>query len=211
MSTDGAVPSYVETEKATGSPSHNWTEIVAQIQVGDPAGVEQLYRVFTPGLRYLLARQVAPQDVDDKLHEILLIVVRAIQKGELREPERVMGFMRTVANRQIAHYIDGAVHKRQREADPDSTPSLADAKLSPEQELMRKEQVAIMKETLASMPPRYREILERFYLREQREEQIRKEMSLTANQFRLLKSRAKAQFGQQGQRRLKVRLRILGS
>jgi RNA polymerase sigma factor (sigma-70 family) len=211
MSTDGAVPSYVETAKATGSPSYNWTEIVARIQAGDPAGVEQLYRVFTRGLRYILARQVPPQDVHDKMHEILLIVVRAIQRGELREPERVMGFVRTVMSRQVAHYIEGAVQKRHREADPESTPYIADARLSPEQELLKKERIEIMKETLKTMAPRCREILERFYLREQRPEQICREMSLTETQFRLLKSRAKAQLGERGQRRLKVTVRILGN
>ncbi|HZQ54195.1 MAG TPA: sigma-70 family RNA polymerase sigma factor [Bryobacteraceae bacterium] len=211
MSTDGAVPSYVETEKATGSPSQNWTEIVAQIQAGDPAGVEQLYRVFTRGLRYILARQVAPQDVEDKMHEILLIVVRAIQSGDLREPERVMGFVRAVMSRQIAHYIDGAVRKRQRESDPESPPYIPDVRLSPEQEILKKERVEIMKETLETMAPRCREILERFYLREQRPEQICREMSLTETQFRLLKSRAKAQLGDRGQRRLKLTVRFLGN
>jgi RNA polymerase sigma-70 factor, ECF subfamily len=61
------------------------------------------------------------------------------------------------------------------------------------------------------MAPRCREILERFYLREQRREQICREMSLTETQFRLLKSRAKARLGDRGQRRLKVTVRFLGS
>jgi len=48
-----------------------------------------------------------------------------------------------------------------------------------------------------------REILRRFYLEEQTQEQICAEMGLTETQFRLLKSRAKARFGELGRRRLR--------
>jgi DNA-directed RNA polymerase specialized sigma24 family protein len=48
---------------------------------------------------------------------------------------------------------------------------------------------------LQILSPRQREILTRFHLHEQTAEQIRREMGLTETQFRLAKSRAKAQFG----------------
>ena len=57
--------------------------------------------------------------------------------------------------------------------------------------------------TLAQLNPRAREVLIRFYLDEQPIEQICDEMALTSTQFRLLKSRAKAKFGAQGQRKLR--------
>jgi DNA-directed RNA polymerase specialized sigma24 family protein len=46
------------------------------------------------------------------------------------------------------------------------------------------------------MPPNQREILERFYLREESPEQICQKMSLTEIQFRLAKSRAKSRLRQ---------------
>jgi RNA polymerase sigma-70 factor (ECF subfamily) len=52
------------------------------------------------------------------------------------------------------------------------------------------------------LPARDKEILTRFYLREQSQEQICAEMSLTETQFRLLKSRAKARFGEIGKKKL---------
>ena len=55
---------------------------------------------------------------------------------------------------------------------------------------------------LKTISARDREILTRFYLQEQSQEQICQEMSLTETQFRLLKSRAKAKFGELGKRRL---------
>ena len=53
----------------------------------------------------------------------------------------------------------------------------------PEKQLYRAEQVAMMRRTLGELTPQDREILERFYLHEQRPEQICEEMNLTACQF----------------------------
>jgi DNA-directed RNA polymerase specialized sigma subunit len=53
---------------------------------------------------------------------------------------------------------------------------------------------------LRSVSRRDREILDRFYVQEQTQEQICEEMGLSYNQFRLLKSRAKARFGELGRR-----------
>ena len=53
-----------------------------------------------------------------------------------------------------------------------------------------------------ALSERDRDILIRFYLKEQPQEQICKEMALTETQFRLLKSRAKAKFGEIGRKKL---------
>ena len=59
---------------------------------------------------------------------------------------------------------------------------------------------------LKSLPQRDREILIRFYLHEQRPEQICEDMNLSETQFRLIKSRAKARFGELGKRRMSKRV-----
>jgi RNA polymerase sigma-70 factor (ECF subfamily) len=55
-------------------------------------------------------------------------------------------------------------------------------------------------QTLNSIAPRDREILMRFYLREEPADRICSEMGLSETQFHLLKSRAKARFAQRGNR-----------
>jgi RNA polymerase sigma-70 factor (ECF subfamily) len=70
-----------------------WRALVSQIQTGDEAGMEQLYKLFSRGIRYYLYRQLGPQELEDKVHDTFLIVVGAIQRGDLREPERLMGFV----------------------------------------------------------------------------------------------------------------------
>jgi len=53
--------------------------------------MEELYRVFSRGIRFYLCRQLGPQELDDKVHDTFLIVVQAICRGELRDPDRLMG------------------------------------------------------------------------------------------------------------------------
>src|SRR5581483_2575412 len=180
----------------------DWPLLVQQIKAGSDDGMEQLYKLFSRGIRYYLCRQLGPQELDDRVHDTFLIVVNAIQRGDLREPERLMGFVRTVVRRQVAAQIDRLVHSRRDKVDIDSSSRLPDHTANPEQRLVSREVTDMMLAILKSLSDRDREILTRFYLREQTQEQICREMELTETQFRLLKSRAKARFGELGKKRL---------
>ena len=179
-----------------------WTALVERIQQGDETGMTELYDLFSRGVRFYLCRQLGAQELEDKVHDTFLIVVRAIQRGDLREPERLMGFVRTVARRQVAAHIDRVAQHRRDDAELDTGIPIADKKLNPEDLIMARQRVEVMKQTLQEISPRDREILTRFYLKEQSQEQICREMRLTETQFRLLKSRAKTRFGELGKKRL---------
>ena len=197
---DNNRPSQETQDKAAkpGYASVEWGTLVAQIKAGEDAGMEQLYKLFSRGIRYYLCRQLGPQELEDKVHDTFLIVVNAIKRGDLREPERLMGFVRTVVRRQVAAYIEQAVHTRREQADLETGVTVADRKQNPEQEAMLRQKAELMKNVLGCLSQRDRDILVRFYLQEQTQEQICREMSLTETQFRLLKSRAKAKFGEIG-------------
>lgn len=145
------------------------------------------------------------QELEDKIHDTFLIVVQAIRRGDLREPERLMGFVRTVVRRQVAAHIDQMVHSRRERMHLDLGVRIADGRRNPEQSAAFKEKVDLMVEVLNELSKRDRDILTRFYLNEQSQEQICDEMNLTETQFRLLKSRAKARFGELGQKKLRHR------
>lgn len=180
----------------------DWHELVGRVQRGDNSGLEDLYSLFARGIRFYLCRQLGPQELDDKVHDAFLIVVQAIRRGDLREPERLMGFVRTVVRRQVAAYIDDVVHSRREELHLDVGVRVADNRKNPEQNAAFQQKVEFMTTILSSLSDRDREILSRFYLQEQPQEQICEEMNLTETQFRLLKSRAKARFGELGKRKL---------
>ncbi len=188
--------------RQSGVPQVNWAELVEHIRSGDPSGMEQLYAIFSRGVRFYLCRHLGPQELDDRVHDTFLIVVQAIRRGELRDPMRVMGFVRTVVRRQVAAHIDRAVRARKEEAELHPGLAVSDTGSNPEQQVIAEQQVEIMERVLRSVSRRDREILVRFYLLEQTQEQICREMKLTETQFRLLKSRAKARFGELGKRRI---------
>ncbi len=191
-----------ETTRKSEANVQDWASLVKRIQTGDPQGMETLYDVFAHGVRFYLCRQLGPQELDDKVHDVFLIVVNAIRRGEVREPERLMGFVRTVARRQVAAHIDRAVQRRKDQVDVESGVRLVDWRMNPEQDVIAKQREELMERILLSVSRRDREILTRFYLQEQPQEQICLEMHLTETQFRLLKSRAKSRFSELGRKTL---------
>jgi RNA polymerase sigma factor (sigma-70 family) len=183
----------------------SWGPVVEGIRAGQSSAVEELYGVFSKGIRWLLWRQLGQQDLDDRVHDIFLMVVQSIQRGELREPERLMGYVRTVVRRQAATYIEGAMNARQRHVAIDVTVPLRDRAPNPERSAIEKQNTAVARRVLQSLPMRDREVLSRFYLRDQTPQQICEELGITETQFRLTKSRAKARFGEMARRRFSMR------
>ena len=183
-----------------------WAELVDRIRNNHPDGLTELYRVFSRGVRFYLCRQLGPQDLDDRVHDTFLIVAQAIQRGELREPDRLMGYVRTVVRRQVAAQIEDNVMSRKHQYDLDWGLAVKDSGNNPEQTAIRQQNQQIAIKVLRSIAPRDREILIRFYLWEQPADRICTEMGLTDTQFRLLKSRAKARFGELGKRKVTKRL-----
>jgi RNA polymerase sigma-70 factor, ECF subfamily len=179
-----------------------WADLVERIRAGTTDGMEELYALFSRGIRFYLIRQLGPQEMEDKIHDTFLVVVQAIRRGELREPSRLMGFVRTVCRRQIAAHIDRLVQSRREQNEVDNTPRIMDPSSNPEETAIFTERKNLIHRVLSEIPQRDREILTRFYLLEQSQEQICTEMELSDTQFRLLKSRAKSRFGELGKKRL---------
>jgi RNA polymerase sigma factor (sigma-70 family) len=200
--TSGRRQSHDTGSAALDESSVRWASLVDRIRSGDQASVEELYSTFGRGIRYYLCRHLGTQELDDKVHDTFLIVLQAIRNGSLREPERLMGFVRTVVRRQVAASIDEAIQMRKDQADIEVGARVPDAALNPERRVIDDERNQIMYEILHGISARDREILTRFYLYEQSPEQICGEMRLSDTQFRLLKSRAKARFGELGRKKL---------
>ncbi|MDP9055033.1 MAG: sigma-70 family RNA polymerase sigma factor [Acidobacteriota bacterium] len=188
-------------ERAEEFQVPDWAALVNGIRDGDSTAMASLYRVFAKGVRYFLLRNLGPEDIDDKVHDCFLIVAQAIRKGDLREPERLMGYVRTVVKRQIAASIDTAVQQRRSRVDfEDTLFTVSDWRDNPEHSAMARQRAEIARRVLEGVSRRDRDILHRFYVLEQSQEQICADMGLSYNQFRLLKSRAKARFGELGKK-----------
>jgi RNA polymerase sigma-70 factor, ECF subfamily len=176
--------------------------LVGRIRSGETDGLAELYALFSRGIRFYLCRQLGPQELDDKVHDTFVVVVQAIRRGDLREPERLMGFVRTIVRRLVAAHIDRVVHTRREQMDMEASMRVPDPAENPEETAMFRQRADLIERVLSELSRRDREILTRFYLKEQGQDQICSEMALTDTQFRLLKSRAKARFGELGKKKL---------
>ena len=187
----------------TESPStdKSWALVVEGIRRGDNAAVEELYAVFAKGIRFQLWRQLGQQDLDDRVHDIFVMVVQSIQRGEVREPERLMGYVRTIVRRQAAGYIEDAMNARREQIGIDSAAPIRDRALNPEGLAIEAQNSTVAMRVLRSLPERDREVLCRFYLEEQTPERICADLNLTETQFRLIKSRAKSRYTDLARRR----------
>jgi RNA polymerase sigma-70 factor (ECF subfamily) len=185
--------------------SLQFDDLVRRVRARDPSGMLDLYEYISSGLRPYLARQLRPQDYRDKIHSIFVDVVVAIQHGQLRDPERLMGFARTIARRKVSLYIDAAASDRRNHVEIGLVFGLASPRATPEQEMVSQEQRELVRLILARLTQREAEILSRFYLQEQTEMQIRSEMDLTHTQYRLLKWRSKVRFEQLSRKQMASR------
>lgn len=187
-------------------PSATSVSLVEGILAEDDGSVEQLFAAYKRGLSFYFGRHFGSQDVDDLVTDTLTIVWEAIRSGSIREPERLAGFVMTIARRVSYRVINERTKSRQAESRIDHEPAiyngLQTATESPEDSLFRAQQQTVMLRVLRGMSRRDREVLRRFYLLEQSVEQIQTEMGMTETQFRLTKSRAKATFGELGRKLL---------
>jgi len=191
-----------ESQTAATQMYAGWAQLVERIRFSQTDGMAELYHLFSKGVRFYLCRQLGVQELDDKVHDIFVVVVQAIRRGELREPERLMGFVRTIVRRQVAAHIDKAVQARREQMDLEASSRVADPNENPEEAAMFHQKEELIRRILAELSSRDREILTRFYLQEESQEEICSEMILTETQFRLLKSRAKSRFGELGKKKI---------
>ena len=205
-----SAPVTTETTDPSFRPTvHSWWQwptVVERIIAGDPRGSEELYEILRTGFYSRFWCQLAPQDIEDHLSDVWLIVFKAVRAGEIREPERLGGFVATVVRRVIAQQIERFVRDRQRLAEVPDWDFIRDStQPDPETSLAGREEREIARRALRGLKPSERELLERFYLCGESAAQIQTEMHLTENQYRTDKHMAKRRFGQLGRALLTAR------
>ena len=180
----------------------DWTAIVNRILNGDKTAESELCNILNRGLRFLIARRLDNgPEVDEVVNDVLATTVNNIGRGMLKDPPRLLGYVQGIAKHKVSHCIDERVQSRTSDVAIEDVIVL-DRRENPEEIAIRSERSQIVRATLNSLSSRAREILTRFYVDEQPLEQICAEMNLTETQFRLIKSRAKARFGEVGRRGL---------
>jgi RNA polymerase sigma-70 factor (ECF subfamily) len=178
----------------------NWAALEQGIRENNGPAIQGFYSVFNTGFRYFLRRQLGLSDLEDSVHDCVLAVITAVRRGEVRQPERFVGFVNTVVKRHIAQKIAERIVGRS-ESDIESASPLIFKGPSPEARAITTEARTIARLALDSLGNRDRDVLRRFYLLDQTEEQIRRELNLSFHVFKNIKHRAKNKFAEQWHKR----------
>ena len=153
-------------------------ELVARVRRGEEAAIQEFHGVIAKGIRFFLSRQLGEENLEERVDLTFRVVVQALKRDEAGGLDRLMGHVLDSIRAQVAAH-NGKTPNREA---------------TPQQATTFRRQLESMRGVLRTISPRDREILKRFYLDEQTEEQICGQMELTRSQFRLLKSRAAARF-----------------
>lgn len=190
---DSGAPDTLTDEDCNSFPAGgaDLLQLVRGIRAGDASFVCQLDTLVSPGVLFLLAGAVPSAELADRVHDIVVAVVRRIRDGELDAPDGLLDFVRCVTKEHIAVCLFN--HKKSGDARPVVESSLC---ITPTRASAAGggDSTMLMRQVLRELSARDREALERYYVLGHSEESILAGMQLTQTQFRVLKSRVKMRF-----------------
>ena len=175
--------------------------LASRIAAGDRDAEEELVRRYSRGVTVILSQMTSDRTlVEDLRQETFCKIIEKVRAGELREPERLAGFVCNLArNLAIDHYRRASRRGetvRIEEASAQPSPAL-----SPFDQVLRRESAALMRRVLEELPAeRDRQILYRFYVREQDKDSICGELGLSSLQFNRVLHRARQRFRERYQK-----------
>lgn len=197
LAIDGSLASDSSAAGPGGAGLGTAAEMVRRIRAGDREAEAELVEHFRRGLSLLLRRLTRdPALAEDLLQDTLALTLQKIRQGEVREPDRLAGFVRSLARnlwiadrRKEARYVgldlDEGDNDRPARQLPDPGPAPSDLALA-------KEEARQVERLLSELRfDRDRELLRRFYLSEQSREEICEDLDLAPERFNQLIFRAR--------------------
>jgi RNA polymerase sigma-70 factor, ECF subfamily len=166
--------------------------VVHQVCDGDSGNTFELYGLVSLVASPMLHRETGHQNADDYLHDVFIIVLQAVQRGCVRDPGALPGFIYTVARRQAYRHIESLMFRRAQFVSIYEMDFLLSEAQNPEEMAIEQQRVEIAMDILRTLSVRDFSVLDRFYYKRQHPDVICRDLGLTKNQFRNIKSQAKA-------------------
>jgi RNA polymerase sigma-70 factor, ECF subfamily len=170
-------------------------DLIRCIMAGDRKAEAELVRRYNRGIAFIIRREVSDAAAADDLYqETFRIALEKIRRGDVRELEKLSGFMCGLArNLVISHFRRGA--RGERVTGLEETRPLPDPAPSQFEELLQKEKAAIVRRVINDLPTeRDREVLFRFYIAEEGKEQICADLGLDGLHFNRVLFRARQRY-----------------
>lgn len=177
-------------------------DLVSRIKAGSQEAERDLIQRYSRGAFVIINRIVSnSSDVEDLVQQALITAIEKIRRDELREPERLSGFVCGIA-RTLAL---GQLRKTKSRSlkDIEGGPAPINRDRDPLEQLLQKEETAIVRQVIGELRvERDRQVITRFYLIEEEKESICTSLGLTNAHFNKVMFRALARFKELYERKL---------
>jgi RNA polymerase sigma-70 factor, ECF subfamily len=146
-------------------------------------------------LQVFLHRRIARDAAEDLLQRTFLQAIKKIRSEGLDDPSNLGGYLYRTACKLATTYWRGELSRR-HDNDRELLSNLKDEALSLEERLEHEQLARSVRDLMEHLPlQRDREVLERYYLREEPRTEIRESLQLTDMQFNQVLWRARQRFG----------------
>ena len=182
-----------------------WSHLVTRIKADDPSAFRDFRSQVLALIRKSVHRMLSARDSDNILSECVEDSVAeaymAIRGGNLRDPERLPGFVAAVARSVSYHSSRKFPSWRFVQIKPED-PTLAVNVPGGEDLLVQEEQRKLINDALATLTHVQREIVERFYVCGESPQTIQSALGISDRQFQVEKSRGKRRLVEKCQKAL---------
>ena len=161
--------------------------VAARIREGDAAAETELVEQFSDRVRVFIAMRTRDRELArDLSQEVMIHVLTALRRGQLREAERVGAFVFGVARNVVSNHFRGVQHEQ---FDP-LPPELPAATANPEDEFEAARRQAVVNRALTALNRSDKGILLMTLVDGLKPGEIAYRLGLTAEVVRARKSRA---------------------
>ena len=170
-------------------------DLVGRIQAGETAAGEQLVERYKRGISVIVRRCVGRRaDAEDLEQETFRLAIEKIRGGELRDPDRLSGFICGLARNLAIGYLRRESRSLPAGDYDAGETAVMQAPAGQLDALLEKEKAALIRQVLAEMTDRDRQVLCRFYLREEDKESICSRLQLSSLHFNRVLYRARERY-----------------
>lgn len=182
-----------EASRPGSDPS---AELVHRIVSGDPAAEAELIQRFSRALSFLLRRLTRDEAAAEDLYqETFRLVIEKVRGGELREPERLPGFVSSMARNLFLSSARRSGRRQKWHGDPEATETALDPAPGQLAKLLAHERAATVRQVLAELRnDRDRELLSRYYIADEAKEDICRDLDLSDLHFNRVLFRARQRY-----------------
>ena len=173
----------------------NVADLARRIMAGDRQAEAELVERYSRGVSIIIRRETGDAAIaEDVAQDVFRIALEKIRRGDLREPEKLSGFMSSLARNLVIEHFRRCARRECLILDEDSR-QLPDPAPSPLEELLQKETARIARQTINELnSDRDRQVIFHFYIAEEEKERICKDLGLTSLHFNRVLFRARERY-----------------